>query len=48
MIVLIQFHLICQMLVKFSGVVSESTIVKLRVRKRRFLCCVHLLHKAGA
>ena len=29
-----------------SGVESERTISK--SRKRKFLCCVHLLHKAGA
>ena len=35
---LIQFHLICQMLAKFSGVESERT----------FLCSVQLLHEAGS
>ena len=44
---LIQFHLISQMLATFSGVESERTIPKFRKRKK-FLCCVHLLHKAGA
>ena len=27
---------------------SERTVSKFRNRKRRLLCCVHLLHKAGA
>ena len=32
-----------------SGVELEGTLPKLpRIRKRTFLCCVHLLHKAGA
>ena len=44
----IQFHLICQMLAKFSGVESEMTVSKFRKRKRNFLCLVPLLHKAGA
>ena len=43
---LIQFHLICKMLAKFSGVESEKTISKLR--KRKFLCFVHQRHKADA
>jgi len=34
----IQFHLICQMLAKFSGVESDRTVSK--VRKRKFLCSV--------
>ena len=42
-----QFHLICQMLAKFSGVECERTVSKFRKRKRTFLCFVHLLHKAG-
>ena len=46
--VLIQFHLICQMLTKFCGVDSERTVSKFRIRKRKLLCCVHLFHKAGA
>ena len=33
---LIQFHLTCQMLAKFSGVESERTVSKLRKRKRKF------------
>ena len=36
----IQFHLICQMLVKFSGVESDRTVSEVRKRKRKFLCCV--------
>ena len=44
---LIQFHLICQILAKFSGVESKRTISEFRKRKRNFLCCVHLLRKAG-
>ena len=43
---LIQFHLICQKLVKFSGVEFERTVSKFT--KRKCLCCVHLFHKAGA
>ena len=44
---LIQFHLICQMLAKFSEVEFERTVSKFWKRKRKFLCCVHLLYKAG-
>ena len=33
------------MLAKFSEVETERTVPKLR--KRKFLCCVHLLHKEG-
>ena len=36
----------CQILAKFSGVESERTVFKLR--KRKFLFCVYLLHKASA
>ena len=39
---LIQFHLICQMLAKFSGVESESNVFKFRKRKRKF--CVLFIH----
>ena len=42
---LIQFHL---SLAKFYRVVSERTVSKFSERKRKFLCCVHLLNKAGA
>ena len=36
------------MLVKFSGVASERTVSKFRKRKRKLLCCVHLVpQKAG-
>ena len=45
---LIQFHLICQMMAKFSGVKSERTVSKFRKRKRKFLRCARLLGKAGA
>ena len=45
---LIQFHLISQMLAKFFGAVSETTVAKLRKRKRKIFVSVHLLHKAGA
>ena len=38
---LIQFHSICWMLAKFSGVESEKTAPEFRKRKRIFLCCVH-------
>ena len=38
---LIQFHLICQMLTKFSVVESKRTVSKFRKRKRKILCCVH-------
>ena len=44
----IQFHLIGQMLAKVSGVESEGTVSEFRKRTRNFLCCVHLLRKAGA
>jgi len=44
---LIQFHLICKILAKLSEVESERTVSELRKRKRKFLCCVHQLHKAG-
>ena len=35
----------CQILAKLSGVESKMTISMLR--KRKFLCSVHLLHKVG-
>ena len=38
---LIQFHSICWMLAKFSGVESEKTASEFRKRKRIFLCCAH-------
>ena len=41
-----QFHLICQMLAKFSGVESERTVSMFR-KEKTFLCFVHLLHKVG-
>ena len=44
---LIQFHLIWQMLAKFSQVESERTVSKCRRGKRQLLCCVHLLHKVS-
>ena len=44
--ILFIFILICQMLVKFSGVESEKTVTK--IRKIEFLYHVQLLHKAGA
>ena len=44
---LIQFHLIWQMLAKFSRVESEGTLSKFRKGKSQLLCCVHLLHKAS-
>ena len=44
----LQFHLICQMLAKFSGVESKRTVSKLRKRKRKVFCFVYQLHKAGA
>ena len=34
--------------VKFSGAKSERTVSKFRKGKRTFLCCFHVLHKAGA
>ena len=37
---LTQFHLICQMLGKFSGVKSERTVSKFRKRKWKLLCYV--------
>ena len=45
---LINFHSICQMLAKLSGVKSERTVSKFRKRKREFLHCVRLLRIAGA
>ena len=36
------------MLAKFWGAVSETTVAKLRKRKRKIFVSVHLLHKAGA
>ena len=36
------------MLAKFSGAKSVRTVSKFNKRKRKFLCCVHLLPKAGA
>ena len=41
---LIQFLLIWQMLAKFFGVEYERAVSKFRKRKRKCLCCVHLLH----
>ena len=38
----IHFHLILQILAKFSQVESERTVFKCRKRKRQLLCCVHL------
>ena len=40
-------QLICQMLAKFSRVKSERTVFTLRKRKKK-LCCVHLVYKADA
>jgi len=42
---LVQFHLICQMLAKFSGVKSERTVSKFRERKRKLLCSFKLEHE---
>ena len=44
---LIQFHLIWQMLAKFSKVESDRTVSKFGRGKRQLLCCVHRLHKAS-
>ena len=44
----IQFLLIGQMSAKLSEVESERTVFDFRKRKRKFLPCVHQLHKAGA
>ena len=38
----------CQMLAKFSGLNPKGPYLGLGKRKRNFLCCAHLLHKAGA
>ena len=49
--ILFNFIFISQiMLAKFGGggVESERTVSKFRKRKRKFLCCVHSLHKASA
>ena len=35
------------MLAKLTGIVSERAVSKFRKRKRTFLCCVQVLHKAG-
>ena len=43
---LIQFHLICHMLAKFQGLNPKGQYLSLE-KKRQFLCCAHLLHKAG-
>ena len=40
----ILFHL--SNIVKYSGVESERTVFTCIKRKRKVLCCVHLLHKA--
>ena len=46
---LIQFHLICKILAKLSGVEFERTESELRkIKTRKFLCCVHQLHEGGA
>ena len=45
---LIQFHLICLRMAKFSGVKSERTVSKFRKRERKFWRCACLLRKAGA
>ena len=37
-----------KILAKLSGVESERTVFEFRKRKKKFLCCVHQLHKAGA
>ena len=44
---LIQFHLICQMLAKFSGVKSGRIMSKLTKKEKKLLSCAHLLHTAG-
>ena len=33
---------------EISGVESERTVSKFTKKKRKFLCCVHLLRKVGA
>ena len=38
---LIQFHLICQMLAKFSGLNSKGPYLSLEKEYRNFLCFVH-------
>ena len=49
---LIQFHLICQMLAKFSGVEFKGPYLSLEKEQENFCvlftCCVHLLYNAGA
>ena len=44
----IELHLICQMFEKFSGFNPKGPYQSFTKRKRNFLCCVHLLCKAGA
>lgn len=41
---LIQFLLICKIV---EELLSKRTILNFRKRKRKFLCCVHQLRKAG-
>ena len=43
---LIQFHSICQMLEKCSGLNPKGPYLSLE-KERKFLCCAHLLDKAG-
>ena len=42
---LIQFHLVCKILAKLSGLESERAVSDFRKRQRKFLCCVHQPHK---
>ena len=38
---LIQFHLVCKILAKSSGIKSERTVSEFRKRTRKLLCSVH-------
>ena len=46
--ILLHFIWICKILAKLYGVESERTLSQFGKKKRKFLCWVHQLHKAGA
>ena len=45
--ILFHFIWICKILAKLYGVESERTLSQFGKKKRKFLCWVHQLHKAG-
>ena len=45
---LIQFHLISQKVANFSGLNPKGPYLSQDWRKQKFLCCIQLLHEAGA